>query len=55
MTKYLREANLIPGDEVILSCDERDRYQVAYKRKTKLERTATGALKLGSGWRIVQF
>lgn len=54
MTKFIREANLVPGDEVILSRDERDRYLVAYKRKTKLERTATGALKLGTGWRIVQ-
>lgn len=55
MTKYIREANLVPGDEVILSMDERNRYLVAYKRKNQLERTAAGALKLGSGWRIVQF
>lgn len=55
MTKFIREANLVPGDEVILSRDDRDRYLVAYRRKTQPERTATGALKLGSGWRIVQF
>lgn len=55
MTKYLREANLVPGDEVILSRDDAGRYLVTYQRKTKLERSATGALKLGSGWRIVQF
>lgn len=55
MTKFIREANLVPGDEVILSRDDRDRYLVAYKRKTQAARTATGALKLGTGWRIVQF
>lgn len=55
MTKFIREANLVPGDEVILSRDEEDRYRVAYRRKTKPDRTAAGALKLGTGWRIVQF
>lgn len=55
MTKYLRQASLVPGDEVTLSRDKGDRYLVAYRRKAKLERTATGALKLGSAWRIVRF
>lgn len=55
MTKFIREANLVPGDEVVLSRDERNRYFVTYKRKTKVERTATGALKLGAAWRVVQF
>jgi hypothetical protein len=54
MTKYIREASLVPGDEVILSRDDRDRYLVGYRRQAQPARTASGALKLGTGWRIVQ-
>jgi hypothetical protein len=52
MTKYIRQAGLAVGDEVILSRD-RDRYFVSHKRKQQAERT-NGVLKLGTGWRVVQ-
>jgi hypothetical protein len=53
MTKYIREAALVPGDEIILSRDERDRYLIGYQRRKPAERTASGALRLGSGWRVI--
>lgn len=53
MTKYIRQAGLVVGDEVILSHDG-NRYNVTHKRKRKTEISATGVLKLGSGWRVVQ-
>lgn len=51
MTKYIRQAGLIAGDELILSRDG-DRYLVSHRRERKLERSGN-VLKLGTGWRIV--
>ncbi|RZN98590.1 hypothetical protein EKG40_30925 [Pseudomonas moorei] len=52
MTKYIREAGLISGDELILSRDS-DRYRVSYNRKHKAQ-SSGGVLQLGTGWRVVQ-
>lgn len=52
MTKYIRQAGLAVGDEVILSRDG-DRYFVTHKRKQQVDR-AGGVLKLGTGWRVVE-
>jgi hypothetical protein len=52
MTKYIRQANLVAGDEIILVRYDDDRYRVTHKRKQQAER-AKGVLKLGTGWRIV--
>ncbi|MBU6952745.1 EcoRII N-terminal effector-binding domain-containing protein [Hahella sp. HN01] len=51
MTKYIRQAGLIAGDELILSRDG-DRYFVSHRRERTPERSG-GVLKLGTGWRIV--
>lgn len=53
MTRYIRDAGLAVGDEVILS-REGERYRVSHRRKQQVERTTGGVLKLGSGWRVVQ-
>jgi len=53
MTRYIREAGLAVGDEVILSRDG-NRYHVSHRRKQQVERTAGSVLKLGTGWRVVQ-
>ncbi|MEG3166449.1 EcoRII N-terminal effector-binding domain-containing protein [Sphingomonas sp. PB2P19] len=53
MTKYIRQASLVVGDEVILSHDGQ-RYNVTHKRKRQTEISAAGVLKLGSGWRVVE-
>lgn len=52
MTKYIRQAGLAAGDEIILTRND-DRYNISYQRKRPAERTA-GLLKLGTGWRVVQ-
>jgi hypothetical protein len=53
MTKYLRDAGLDVGDEVILTRDPTEGYSVKFRRKNQPELT-NGVLKLGSGWRIIQ-
>ncbi len=53
MTKYIRRASLICGDEVILSRED-DRYSVSYVRRQQA-RVIKGVLRLGTGWRVVQF
>lgn len=52
MTRYIRQAGLAVGDEVILT-REGDRYYVSHSRKQPVERT-NGILKLGTGWRVIQ-
>ena len=53
MTRYIRQAGLSVGDEIILS-REAGRYRISHRRKNQVERTAGGVLKLGNGWRVVQ-
>jgi Restriction endonuclease EcoRII, N-terminal len=55
MTRYMRDAGLEIGDEVILKHDEAGKYHVGYRRKNQPTLTASGVLKLGSGWRVIQF
>lgn len=52
MTKYIRQAKLVVGDEVILTRDG-DRYRVSHARKEQ-SKVAKGVLKLGTGWRVIQ-
>ena len=52
MTKYIRQAGLVVGDDLILSRKD-DRYRVGYSRKRK-PTGSRGILQLGSGWRTVQ-
>lgn len=54
MTRYIRDAGLDIGDEVILRRDDHDRYQVGHSRKSQPQFSETGVLKLGSGWRVIQ-
>lgn len=52
MTKYIRQAGLAVGDEVILSRDD-DRYRISHAKRRQ-PRVAEGVLQLGTGWRVVQ-
>lgn len=52
MTKYIRQAGLAVGDEVILSKDG-NRYRVSNARKQQAQ-VAAGVLHLGTGWRVIQ-
>ncbi|QBH97260.1 hypothetical protein EKN56_13150 [Limnobaculum zhutongyuii] len=52
MTKYIRQARLVAGDELVL-LKEDGRYKVSYKRKDT--RVHTGkVLQLGTNWRVIQ-
>lgn len=52
MTKYIRQAGLICGDEVVLSRNG-GRYRVSHVRRQQAQ-VAGGVLHLGTGWRVVQ-
>ncbi|MGR9127888.1 EcoRII N-terminal effector-binding domain-containing protein [Rhizobium leguminosarum] len=54
MTKYIRQANLVAGDEITLTRNDEDRYHISHKRKQLTNRAKGGALKLGTGWRIIE-
>lgn len=53
MTKYIREAALVTGDELHLSRDENGDYFVAFHRKMEARLGEKNVLTLGSGWRII--
>ena len=52
MTRYIRQAKLIVGDELILST-EGERYSVSYRRKQRKEQ-AGRVLQLGTSWRVIE-
>ena len=51
MTKYIRQARLVAGDEIILARDA-DRFHIS-SRRSQAVGSIGGVLKLGSGWRVV--
>lgn len=53
MTRYIREASLITGDEITLSSSD-GRYRISHSRQKKSGHLAGGVLKLGAGWRVIQ-
>ncbi|MGO1120433.1 EcoRII N-terminal effector-binding domain-containing protein [Rhodovibrionaceae bacterium A322] len=53
MTRFIREAGLSTGDEVILIRSEAEIYSIDFKRKSEAKQDERGVLKLGSGWKIV--
>lgn len=53
MTKYIRQAGLVIGDEVILSHDLAEgRYSITHRRQKKTG-MVDGVLKLGTSWRVI--
>lgn len=53
MTRFIREAGLATGDEVILSRNDADEYNIGFSRKSEVKQDERGILKLRSGWKIV--
>lgn len=53
MTKFIRQASLVQGDELVLS-RKAERYHVGYRRKKDAPTLANGVLKLGTGWRVIK-
>lgn len=55
MTPFMRQNGLKPGDHVILRRDpEITRWWVTYRRASRLEWTASGALRLGTTWKEIK-
>lgn len=52
MTKFIRQAGLVQGDELILVY-EGGRYRVTFRRAKEGQGPKSGVLKLGTGWRVV--
>ena len=52
MTRYIRQAGLSAGDELILTRDD-DRYAVTHRRMHHLDRGGR-VLRLGTTWRTIQ-
>lgn len=59
MTRYIRQAGLRAGDEVFMRFRAAEGYSISYQRKsakTTIEKKKTGTvLRLGSGWKIIDF
>lgn len=57
MTKYIREAGLVSGDEVQMLWSPEGGYSISYRRKTEPVTvnpdTGRTILRLGSGWRVI--
>ncbi|MBY6018719.1 hypothetical protein KUW04_13160 [Halomonas denitrificans] len=53
MTRFIREAGLTTGDEVVLSRSDVGEYSIGFKRNSDVAQDERGILKLGSGWKIV--
>lgn len=52
MTALIRQAALVPGDELVLSRED-SRYFVTYRRAAKAAFVQNSTLKLGTGWRVI--
>jgi len=54
MTRYIRQAALTSGDEIILHRDEHDRYSIEHQFASSLSSITGGSvLRLSGGWRII--
>ena len=57
MTKYVREAGLVSGDEVLMHRNAEGDYSISYKRANEpapvRKESGTTVLKLGSGWKVI--
>jgi hypothetical protein len=54
MTGYIREKNLSPGDEIILSKDDQGRYNITCPKHKQIRETTPGTIILGTGWKITR-
>lgn len=53
MTKFIRQAGLVQGDDLLLTKDA-GRYHVSFRRKKDAPVLKNGVLKLGTGWRVIK-
>ena len=58
MTRYIREAGLSAGDEIVLHRDERQQYLISHEfadAGSGRHVSESGVLRLSGGWRIIKF
>lgn len=53
MTKYLRNAGAVQGDELEFCKSDSGEYSVALKKANSITQDKPGILKLGSGWKVL--
>jgi hypothetical protein len=57
MTKYIRQASLVSGDEVTMDYHTSGGYSISYRRANESATTRNEegrtVLKLGSGWKVI--
>ncbi len=57
MTKYIREARLTAGDQVVMQRRGNGTYSISYRRvnsvSTRVNAIGETVIKLGSGWRVI--
>ena len=53
MTRFIREAGLASGDEIMLSRSDTGLYGINYRRKSEAVQDQCDVLILGSGWKII--
>ena len=58
MTRYIREAGLVTGDEIRMHRHSSGNYSISYKRRYKqavsVNEAAETVIKLGAGWKVVR-
>lgn len=58
MTRFIREAGLVPGDEILLTRNGHGGYSIDIRREkqSSVRRDSEGrtVLQLGGGWRVIQ-
>lgn len=58
MTRFIREASLVPNDEILLTRSEAGEYSISIRRQkqssARKDDEGRTVLQLGSGWHIVQ-
>lgn len=55
MTKYFKQYGLKTGDEIILRRESDDKYCIRHKRKDQVTPDGSGVLRLGAGWKIIEY
>lgn len=51
MTPFMRTHNLAPGDTLVFTRDDRNRFSINYRRRN--EPASDGVLKIGSTWKVI--
>ena len=58
MTRYIREAGLVTGDEVVMHRDSGGSYSISYRRSNEQPVSANEAgetiIRLGAGWKVIE-